>query len=470
MGHSALLLSLLLAVGQAAETPWQLGPQLDRGLELVYHGAVHEDSNSANVQFQRQYRLDTNLFVLEKTPAACTVAVLTALTAQTGGVASDAPLHVRLEVGKLDDQGVLNLGRGPRDLVPLEGPPLLETGFLVEVPLGKVGKASAWDVVEAGRPVRGMRVIGTETCAGISCVKLAGLQQSEDWDHPRADRTAWRRQDLVWLAPHLGVACRVERLIERRDPARQQPTYRCKVHYELSGRPLPFPGKFFEDRQAEILIAKRFQDDAVALFQKSVESDASLEALRRKIAHHVENQPPTPYRRAIEHLAARIDAVRKGETPAIQQVSSSAPTPKRAVSLGQRVPDVMLSDLIGKSSVRLHKLLGRPTLIFYLQPATETGKEVLGFVRTLHKQHGEHIQLVAMAVGPDQEALRKHHAAAASPFPYHDGNAFHLLFGVDATPRFIVLDAQGVVRLTTTGWGFQVPDEIRKSLESCMSK
>ena len=33
-----------------------------------------------------------------------------------------------------------------------------------------------------------------------------GVQQTEDWDRPRADRGAWRRQEVVWISPRTGLA------------------------------------------------------------------------------------------------------------------------------------------------------------------------------------------------------------------------------------------------------------------------
>ena len=53
-----------------------------------------------------------------------------------------------------------------------------------------------------------------------SCIKIVGEQKTDDWDRPRLDRIAWRRLDTVWLAPGLGVAAKVERIIEKREPGR----------------------------------------------------------------------------------------------------------------------------------------------------------------------------------------------------------------------------------------------------------
>jgi hypothetical protein len=43
-------------------------------------------------------------------------------------------------------------------------------------------------------------------------------------------------------------------------------------------------------------------------------------------------------------------------------------------------------------------------------------------------------------------------------------------FGAVETPRFVVLDGDGVVRLAETGWGFHTPHEIAEMLQRCQKK
>src|SRR5262249_3718199 len=159
---------------------------------------------------------------------------------------------VRLEVARVDLQGHLTPGAGISLVVPLEGPPTVECGAFVEVPLGRISPDHPWQVAEPGRPTRTWKVIGSEVILGTLCLKLEGVQQSEDWERPRADRAAWRRTDQVWLSLKQGVAHRVERTIERREPAREESTQRSVTRYDLETT-LQYPGQLFEDRKREIL-------------------------------------------------------------------------------------------------------------------------------------------------------------------------------------------------------------------------
>src|SRR5262249_26031615 len=154
------------------------------------------------------------------------------------------PRSVRLEVAKLDGQGRLTAGPNISLAAPLEGPPTLECGAFVETPRRRVGVDHVWESGEDGRPLRLWKVISADLVDGVRCVNRRGRKRSAGWDKPRADRAAWRRRDTVWLDPIVGVAHRVERVIERREPARQEPTQRSVLRYDLESS-LQYPRQLF---------------------------------------------------------------------------------------------------------------------------------------------------------------------------------------------------------------------------------
>jgi len=440
-------------------------------MELVYSGTYLEEALIPNVNYQRRYHLDTSLFVLESKARQWDVAFMTCLNTgepskdnKTGP--KDRSASVRLELASLDAQGRLH-GTKPL-IIPLSGPPTLECGIVVEAPITKVGINQFWEVNEEGRPPRTWQVLGTESCNGITCIKLLGTQQSEDWDRPRADHTAWRRRDTVWLKPQLGLAQKVERVIERREPARRDPTHRTTVRYELASTLKWPPGRLLEDRRQEILKTKKFQEDAGPLLAQPGQYQPQIESLLRKISYYTESQAPTPYRKAVVALLTHLEKARSGETP--PEIVPEEIVFKSAVGVGQRVPDFIVTDLTGKDSARLARMLGRPVFVFFYNPATETGKEVLRFARNLHQKHGDSLSIMAMAVTNEPELARKQHADFRLPFPLLDGKGLHVTFGVDATPRLTILDGEGVVRFATTGWGTQTEREITEELTRCLPK
>lgn len=474
MKTSLFLLACACSLGQpTSRSEWQLAPQLAPGQELVYTGTYTEESLVPNVQFQRQYRLENLIFVLEAGAQQRKLAFMTTLNeivprAQPG-VKEARQLSVRLELGQVDLQGRLRDMKGVAPLLSLQGPPTLETGCFVEVPPVRLSKESRWEVNEDSRPPRSWKVAGVESVHGVTCVKLVGEQQSLDWDRPRGDQTAWRRRDFVWIAPQGGITHKVERIVELRDPSRRDPTQRCTVHYELSS-PFRYPGRLFEDRKQEITSAKKFHDEAAALLQQPGPSRPQVDALLKKVSAHLANNAPTPYRKAVIHLASRLEDAKNGNTipnPAADDI----PRPQTAVGIGQRVPDFVVSELTGKKqSVRLSRHLGRPVLVCYYNPATEIGKEVIQFAKGLVQLHGDKVAVMAMAVSGDAVLAGKQQQELQLPFPILDGRAMHLTFGVDATPRLVLLDPDGIVRVAHTGWGTHIPRELRDELQRWSKK
>jgi peroxiredoxin len=460
------LLTCVLAAGQPADrADWLLGLQLARGQELVYRGTFTEKNLIPNVQNERTYRLEVNVFTLDEQPEHRRVAFLTTLTPRAtrpeAGGTGPPPASVRLEVIEVDAHGRLASKPEGGTAVPLEGPPTLECGAIVEVPAARVGLGYSWTVLEAGRPPRTWRVAGTEVVRSTACIKLVGEQQSADWDHPRSDSAAWWRRDTVWLAPQTGVAYRVEREIKQRAPARSQPTYQSLARYELADR-VAYPGKLFEDRRYEIQQARRFFEEASPLLAQPSLYETQLEALLHKIAYHLKDHDVPPYTQAILQVQHRVEAARRGEViPSPAAPEHSPPAPATA---GQRAPDFVATDLVSRQTVHLYRCLGRPILLVFYNPATEPGKNALDFAHDLSTA-GKGVTVLALAMSADEALVRRQHAEMHLAFPVVDGRGLRVTFGVTETPKLLLLDSEGVVRRTCTGWGPQTPVEIREELE-----
>jgi hypothetical protein len=368
-------------------------------------------------------------------------------------------------MAQLDRRGAISSTEKVDLSVPLAGPPTVELGCFVTLPRVPVGPNHYWEVAETGRPPSRWRVVGTEIISSTNCIKLEGKQQSDDWDQPRADSVAWRRTDLVWLAPQTGVAYKVERTIERREPARTQPTQRSMVRYELDSQ-LAYPGRLFEDRRQEINHASKFNAEADALLPQPGENKHQIDLLAQRLQQYLQERPPTtPYRRAIEQLQHRIAAVRRGDVVA----EARATTPIIHVARrGHRAPDFLVTDLINQRTVRLYRLLGRPILIVFYNPATANGLHVLEFARGISEKYAEQVTILGMAVTEDVALVRRQQQEMKIAFPLLDGRGLHTTFGVDATPRMILLDADGMMRGGFTGWGYHIPGEVLTELRRCL--
>jgi peroxiredoxin len=463
------LMSCALAPTQAASgSEWLLTPRLSRGQELVYRGTFTEESLGRGVQFLRSYRLQSRVFVLDSSPDGADVAFFTTLKLRTGAdpanVAQASPENgsIRLETVRLNPQGRVLSDRAAELLVPLNGPATAECQAIVEVPKNRVGANQRWEVLEAGRPARIWTVAGLEPVNGTSCVKITGIQQSEDWDQPRADRTAWRRQDVVWLSPRFGIAYRVERTIEQREPARREATQRMVTRFELENT-LVYPGQLFEDRYREIRQYQSFVETAAPLWHEPGKYPAgAYEALLAKINAHVESRPPTPYREAIVHLRGRVEAVRSGHVP-LATVPDAGPRPVAAV--GQLAPDFVVNALTTKQPVRLQRLLGRPILLVFYSPSSRYAEELLRFVQGLQDKNAADLTVLGLAVSEDNETVLKQYADLKLQIPLAAGKGLRQTYAVESTPKLVVLDADGVVRGAYIGWGREIPDSVAEELK-----
>ena len=118
--------------------------------------------------------------------------------------------------------------------------------------------------------------------------------------------------------PQLNVALKVERVVERRDPAHNVPTHRMTVRYELESK-LRYPGRMFDDRQREILALRKFQEEAAPLLAQPALYRTQLENLIRKVAFQLDHQPARPYRKARCCISSRVwkpaAAARRPATP-----------------------------------------------------------------------------------------------------------------------------------------------------------
>ena len=465
MFSTLCLLSCVVAPAQAPErSEWLLTPRLGRAQELVYRGTFTEEALGGGVQLSRAYRLETRAFVLDTPAKGTDLALLTVVKPREGRGDGPAPppSSVRLELARLDLQGKLSAGPGPALAVPLDGPPTLECGAFVEVPRGRVGPNQSWEVGEDGRPVRTWQVAGSEPVNGTGCVKLVGTQQTDDWDRPTGGQTAWRRQDTVWLAPRLGIAYRVERVIEKREAGRREPAQRSLLRCELETN-LQYPGQLFEDRHKEILQAHAFAETAAPLLANPARHGPQLDALLTKIAAYAERNPPTPYREAVHQVKRRAEAARRGEAPPAAPPDLT-PTSTQTAGLNRPAPDFVAPDFGASESARLKRWLGKPIVMVFYSPTSANAPDLLRFAQSLGDAHRD-VQVLGLAMSEDAERVRRQRADLKLTFPVLNGTGLRLSYGVEATPKLIVVDRDGLVRGACVGWGRETPGEVTEELQ-----
>jgi peroxiredoxin len=467
------LIGCVLVSGQAsparapAQGDWVLAPHLARGQELVFRGQYQEQATGGHLEFNRSYRMETRVFVLETEPKEVDLAVFTILRHRDSrpgaSVAPDSAISsARLERARLDLRGHLKAEKSSL-AVPLEGPPLIECGIFLEVPGGRIGPDKTWEVAEPGRPTQVWRNTGSEMVNTYLCYKLVGEQKSEDWDRPRADHVAWRRVDTVWLAPRLGFACRVERLIERREAAHERPTQWGLLRYELDSS-LQCPASLAEDRRREVLQAINFREQLAPYQSDPTRYPRQLNVLLKKVQYHLENHPPTPYREAVEQVRRHVEAARRGEAPLDSPKDTQQPATLTRAVIGELAPDFVATNLTGGSSARPRNWTGKPVLLIFYSPASPTTPAVLRFAQGLAVKSSHRLMVAGMSVSTSAEVVKKQAEDLGIEFPIYDGTGLRITYDIESTPKFVLLDAHGIVRGAWLGWGQEVPGDVGEEL------
>jgi hypothetical protein len=461
------LYSCLLAPAQTPERPsprgdWALQPRLSRAQELSYRGTFTEESSAPRVQLSQAYRLEVRAFVLDAAPAAASVAVLTVVKGRDAGARADAaPGSVRLEIVKVSPAGRVLADASLA--APLQGVPTLECGAFVEVPSARISLGQSWDVAETGRPARTWTATASELANGAGCVKLVGVQQTDDWDQPRGDRAAWRRQDTVWLSTRTGVAYRVERVIERREPFHRQPTYRSVLRCDLDGS-LQYTGDY-DERAEDIRQARTFADAAAPLLTEPTRHMPQLATLLSRINSHLEqHSSKTPYREAVLQIKRRVEAARRGETPPAPPPDIE-PAASGTVAIGAPAPDFLAPDWIAGGSARLRSWIGRPLLLVFYSPKAPVAPELLRYVQGLAASQTDKLTVVGLCVSGKADAACKQREQLQGTFPLLDGSGLLTTYGVEATPRLVLIDATGVVRGLYVGWGEETVADVQEELK-----
>jgi hypothetical protein len=445
---------------------WNLSVQLDRAQELIYRGSFTEESNTGSVQYQRSYRVESRLFVLDLTPKLTELACMTTLRPKENAPAIKDDTEgrsIRVERFRVDLQGKLSAEGGLNLVPPLEGPATVEVGFFPELPRGKVTAEQSWETIpQQDQPAMKWTVTGADTLQGMRCPILKGVQQSPEWDEPRADRKAWRRIDTVWVAPRSGVAVKVERVIEIREPAHKVATQKSTFRADLEST-LPYPGQLFLDRQADILQAIALREAAMSLLPTPARYTNQLNALLRRITTHLDQTPPTPYRQAVLQVKSQVEAALRGEV----LVTPTTVRPRVGLTVGEMAPDFVTTDMTGKHGVGLKQMRGRPVVLAFYNPNSTLSPDMLRFLADLSSTYQGKVWVLGLSVVEDAALVQKQLTdLKLTSLPVLQGAGLRLAFEVDTTPRVVILDSQGFVRGAFTGWGRDIPREILTELKS----
>jgi peroxiredoxin len=165
----------------------------------------------------------------------------------------------------------------------------------------------------------------------------------------------------------------------------------------------------------------------------------------------------------------RAEAASRGETPAAgpaQDQSHAA----RIATLDQPAPDFIVTNLLTKETTQLRRWLGRPVLMVFYHPDSATVESVLRFAQGMQNRYHQHLAVLGFAVSDDGERIKRQALDLGLGLPICSGKGLRQTYGVEATPKLIILDAGGVVRGSYLGWGPETAGSIAEELQRWVSK
>ena len=463
---------------------------LQKGDELTFTGTIEEAVDRPGKRFRRAHTLEIRVLVLEKKDAWADVAVLTLLRrtddavttaagAITGGTPEKAaPPGARLDFVRVHADGTAHhlLPVGPPPLafdaktpartlppIPLDSFAPFELGMFPPRP-PRSAPDKPWNTASADqtRPAEIWQAQGTGFVTAERCGILVMNQHSATWAKPVGGTTAWHRADAVWVSALDGTARKVHRVIRQRDGLGIELAAWVEVKYQLKDQTRVI-GRTFDRYRRDVETAFATAADVAPFLRNPVKHGRKFFELRvQKLDAYLDDaDASSPYREALMAVRRQIDAASRGESSSALAPGMLATPPKRAIwpTAGNLAPDFTAGDF------RLANSRGKPVVLVFFRPGSETTDLSLAIADALHTKYGTRATVVPLAVWGDVAAGLKDRDRRKFKVPVYDGAQAATEYGVESVPRFVVIDGRGVTRWTFAGVGAETGYSTREQLD-----
>jgi hypothetical protein len=222
-----------------------------------------------------------------------------------------------------------------------------------------------------------------------------------------------------------------------------------------------------EDRRREVFQTIQLQQQARPLLEHPATSGSQLDTLVARAQVYLEAPSPTPFREALVHLKQRLEAARRGESPPplLPNIEPPEPTPEapEQAAVGKPAPQFVAGDLTRPgASISLRNLRGRPVLMIFYNPQSHSLDEVMMFAEGLKARYRD-IALVGVVMSASGDRVNEQLRQKGWKMPVLNGTRLRLSYGVDYTPRLVLIDADGVIQGMVTGWGSESAAEVQSA-------
>jgi len=96
--------------------------------------------------------------------------------------------------------------------------------------------------------------------------------------------------------------------------------------------------------------------------------------------------------------------------------------------------------------------------------------EVLKYAQKIQETRHGNVTVLAFVANDESTGIQKQVADLHLSFPILTGQGLRQTYGVEATPKLVVIDVDGVVRASYLGWGPETAATVTEELSHCSRK
>ena len=102
-------------------------------------------------------------------------------------------------------------------------------------------------------------------------------------------------------------------------------------------------------------------------------------------------------------------------------------------------------------------------LLLFYHPHSRSAAEALLFAQSISRTTS--VKVLGLSILDEPTTVIKQRGELDLTIPLIIGGKLRPTYGVDATPKIILIDANGAVRRTFEGWGPETPSMVREALD-----
>src|SRR5262249_4547250 len=131
----------------------------------------------------------------------------------------------------------------------------------------------------------------------------------------------------------------------------------------------------------------------------------------------------------------------------------------KAVEVGQPAPDLALREVGTGTLLPLATLRGKPIVLVFFEATATPDDHVIRYIRAATRDYAGRVHVLPLMIDGDPAALHR----VRLGLPVYAGRPALAALGF-STPRAMILDGKGVVRLIAPGWDADYRDLLHNAL------